>query len=269
MKKDTALRIVQLSDTHLFGNTQQKLLGLNTYESFSAVLRAVAKQQDSLDLLLVTGDLSHDGSKISYQRLADMVGMFNCPVLACPGNHDDAKMFKKAFKGHTVLTERALIIGNWQFILLNSQIPGRVEGYLPPQELNFLKKRLFAYPDHHTMVLFHHHPVFVGSKWLDQLGLRNSSELFNVVEKFKNIRAVVFGHAHQEFNGLYKQGIKLMGVPSTCIQFKRKSANFGLDLLPPGYRAFKLSQSGNIESKVWRSTNYDGFRSVEVKSPGY
>ena len=52
------LRVVQLSDFHLFADTDGKLLGLNTQFSLEAVLDRVRREQPDMDLILATGDLS-------------------------------------------------------------------------------------------------------------------------------------------------------------------------------------------------------------------
>ena len=56
------LRIVQLSDCHLFADESGKLLGLNTQFSLDKVLELVRREQPNPDLILATGDLSQDAS---------------------------------------------------------------------------------------------------------------------------------------------------------------------------------------------------------------
>ena len=52
------LRVVQVSDCHLFASTEGKLLGLNTQFSLDRVLELVRAEQTHMDLILATGDLS-------------------------------------------------------------------------------------------------------------------------------------------------------------------------------------------------------------------
>ena len=66
---DSPLRVVQLSDSHLFADTEGKLLGLNTQFSLDRVLELIRSEQPSIDLILATGDLSQDASYEAYKRL--------------------------------------------------------------------------------------------------------------------------------------------------------------------------------------------------------
>jgi Icc protein len=49
------VRVIQLTDSHIFGADSGKLLGLNTRTSFEAVLNRVGKEELAPDLFLATG----------------------------------------------------------------------------------------------------------------------------------------------------------------------------------------------------------------------
>ncbi|TPD49001.1 MAG: phosphodiesterase, partial [Thalassolituus maritimus] len=70
------LRIVQVTDTHLFGDIGGKLLGVPTYDSMHAVLSQLDAFPFQADAMLVTGDLSQDGSEQSYRLLDDAMARF-------------------------------------------------------------------------------------------------------------------------------------------------------------------------------------------------
>lgn len=57
-----AVRILQITDTHLFAGETDTLLGINTLHSYHAVLDAIVKQQLPADLIVATGDLVQDQS---------------------------------------------------------------------------------------------------------------------------------------------------------------------------------------------------------------
>jgi hypothetical protein len=67
--ESATVRLVQITDCHIFATAEDRLQGLNTRQSFAAVRDAVVNHQDGLDLLLATGDLSQDGSTASYAYL--------------------------------------------------------------------------------------------------------------------------------------------------------------------------------------------------------
>ena len=55
--KGSEIRILQITDTHLFAGKHESLLGVNTWASFDAVLAAITEQQRDYDLVIATGDL--------------------------------------------------------------------------------------------------------------------------------------------------------------------------------------------------------------------
>jgi len=65
------------------------------------------------------------------------------------------------------------------------------------------------------------------------------------------VRAVIWGHIHQEFS-LRRNGVYFWGAPSTCLQFKRGATQYESDTLAPGYRRLELVPDGRIVSDVVR-----------------
>ncbi|NMS52224.1 3',5'-cyclic-AMP phosphodiesterase, partial [Vibrio parahaemolyticus] len=100
-------------------------------------------------------------------------------------------------------------------------------------QLTLLEEKLAEHPERHTLVLLHHHPLLVGSAWLDQHTLKDAEAFWQVVERFDNVKGILCGHVHQDMNVLHK-GIRVMATPSTCVQFKPNSDDFALDTTSPG-----------------------------------
>jgi len=99
------------------------------------------------------------------------------------------------------------------------------------------------------MVCLHHHPIPMGSRWLDGVGLAEAHEFWRVIDAHANVRAVVWGHVHQAFEG--KRGdVRLFATPSTGAQFLPKSDRYAVDSRPPAYRSFELLADGRIDSHV-------------------
>ncbi|MFZ2316044.1 MAG: 3',5'-cyclic-AMP phosphodiesterase [Gammaproteobacteria bacterium] len=250
-------RMIQISDTHLLEDKAGELLGVKTRDSFQAVIDILQSQKNNIDMIIHTGDISQDQSPASYLATADMLKDFNVPMYCMPGNHDDEAVMQQVYPCHHVLLEKQVIIKNWQLILLNSRKPGAVLGYLEQIELAFLEKCLKEHPDHHSIIMFHHHPFSVGSKWLDPIGLTNADVFWEILEKYKNAKFVLFGHVHQAFESVY-QNVKCFAVPSTSVQFKPNSETFALDNVPPGYRWLNLYEDGTLETGLGRVAKYVG-----------
>ena len=107
----------------------------------------------------------------------------------------------------------------------------------------------------HLLVATHHPPVEIGCPWLDRDRIQNGHELLEWMAEHGRIRALVFGHAHQELN-LKHRHLSLLGTPSTCIQFEPGSSRFSVDEQKPGYRWLLLGEDGSVRSEVRRVADY-------------
>ena len=246
-------RIVQITDPHLFKDTNGELLGINTQASFSQVLSEIQQQQYDYDLVLATGDLVQDNSDEGYLRFRQEVkALNNKMVFWIPGNHDfQPKMFE-ILKEDSVSAKKHILLGDkWQILLLDSQVQGVPHGQLEAEELDWLKLKLQEYPERYSLVVLHHHLLSTGSAWLDQHNLRNANELAEVLAPFKNVKALLYGHIHQQVDSEWL-GYQVMATPSTCIQFKADSNTFALDVVQPGWREIDLYADGHIETRVKR-----------------
>ncbi len=259
------LRVIQLSDSHLFADEQGKLLGLNTEFSLSKVLDLIRQQQPAIDLVLATGDLSQDGSPESYLRFHRHMQQFSAPVYWLPGNHDISDVMAK---GQVVgrISPCTIDLGQWRLILLDSTIRGKVPGYMSAQELAFLQQAMASAGDRHVLIALHHQPVPVGATWLDTQIVGNADDFWQVVDAFPAVRAVIWGHVHQCFERT-RNNVQLMSVPSTCVQFKPGSKDFAVDSENPGYRWLDLYPDGRIDSQVARVTGVT-FK-VDYRIKGY
>lgn len=261
------LRVVQLSDFHLFADTQGELLGLNTQASLEAVLGRVRREQPDLDLILATGDLSQDGSPASYQRLDGLFADFDVPIYWVEGNHDKTAPMLHALREHGERVSPCVAeYGAWTLILLDSTIPDDVPGELFEDDFAFLQQALAQARGEHVLVALHHHPIMMHSRWLDSQRVRSAERLFQVLDAHPKVRALVWGHVHQEYEG-ERNGVRLFAVPSTCVQFKPGSDDFAVDDTNPGYRWFELHADGRIDSAISRLEG-ERFR-VDSSATGY
>jgi len=250
-----SIRIVQVTDSHLFAETDGKLLGLETTHSLSKVLDLVRDEQPVPDFFLCSGDLAQDASVTAYTRFRDMVGEFGAPQYWLPGNHDRREPMAEVARDCGALT-KVIRLGNWQIILLDTLVPGSVHGYLEQDELDTLREALTEKPGLNTLVCFHHQPVPIGSRWLDNLDVKNADQLLDIIDQHRNIKCVLWGHVHQEYDDVRK-GVRFLATPSTCVQFKTGSEDFKADTLAPGYRWLELKSNGEIETGVSRVSGID------------
>ncbi|SEO93460.1 3',5'-cyclic-AMP phosphodiesterase [Aquisalimonas asiatica] len=268
LPRGRALRVLQITDTHLYGD-DGRLAGVDTEATCRAVVDAVRYQRTPADLLLLTGDVIHDGAERPESAYRDAKRQFDAlgvPGLVIPGNHDDATRLARTFAAGNVQQRDALLAGDWLCIMLDSSLPDAVSGHVSAGQLQRLDDCLSAHPDRHALVCLHHQPVPVGCGWIDQLGLQNSDELFAVLDRHASVRAVVWGHVHQEYDG-WRNGVRLLASPSTCVQFHPDSDDFRIDPRPPGYRWFELRPDGALSTEVIRLSDVPA--GLDLGLPGY
>ena len=241
------MQILQVTDTHLYGGAGGRLRGVETDSSLHATLDEAFTRVQNYQAVLVTGDLVQD-DKAGYLRFRSFFGSLKKPVLCIPGNHDEPDAMRRELTGAPFEICGTHEIGDWAFIMLDSYDPGHVGGRLTKNELARLDDALANSPKH-AMVCLHHHPIVMGSRWLDGVGLADAHEFWTIIDAHKHVRAVVWGHVHQAFEG--KRGdVRLFATPSTGAQFLPKSDRYAVDSRPPAYRSFDLHADGRIDSLV-------------------
>lgn len=264
-----AVRILQITDTHLFAGETDTLLGINTLNSYHAVLDAIAKQQLPADLIAATGDLVQDQTTRAYQRFTDGIARLPAPCVWLPGNHDYQPSMAKELAAAGISSSKQVLLGEqWQILLLDSQVQGVPHGELSDDQLIWLDNCLAEQPGRHTVVMLHHHPLASGCTWLDQHSLRNSHMLAEVLTRYQNIDAILCGHIHQDMDVMWN-GIRILATPSTCVQFKPHCTNFTLDTAAPGWRYLELTTGDNpsLSTQLFRLET-DEF-SPDLGSDGY
>jgi 3',5'-cyclic-AMP phosphodiesterase len=241
------MKIIQITDPHLYGNAAGRLRGVETDSSLRTVLDEALTRVPDYAAILVTGDLVQD-DPAGYLRFRSILSEQRQPVLCVPGNHDEPQLMRRALEGAPFRFCGAHQIGAWNFVMLDSYAAGRDGGRLSSAELERLDHDLGRNKGH-AVIGLHHHPVTIGSRWLDSIGLANAEEFWRVVDAHAHVRAVVWGHVHQAYDS-HRGRVRLCATPSTGAQFLPKSEHFALDARPPAYRQFELHADGRIDTEV-------------------
>jgi len=241
-------KILQFSDLHLSMNDD--LMGINCDESFAAV-KALASQYHHIDLTLLTGDISQDHSETSYQKCSEIFKHQSHPVAWIAGNHDELDILNNVLSVGAITAKKRIIFKHWQLILLNSQVLGKSYGKISEEELSSINQAAIDYPNHHLLLVMHHHPIPMESEWIDNHNLTNRQELWGVISQVEQVKGIVFGHVHQHVDEI-NSGVRVLGVPSTCVQFTPKKDEFSVDDAQPGFRYMELLANGTIKTKVHR-----------------
>lgn len=241
------------------------MAGRNIQESFNKVLIAAKHHFPDPDLVILSGDLSHDDEKadylVTYSRLAQMLKQQFKKAVCIPGNHDDAELVKRIFPLYGINASGVTALDNWQFILVDSSQKDKPAGWLADEELKSLDRALkdkqaennSASSGNYNLIIIHHPVLDLGSSWLDQQKVGNADQLFKMLALKKNVQGIVCGHAHQSYDVVQNQ-IQIMGSPATCPrQFAPLSDLFAEDeTVTPGFRCLTLYPDGKLKTRVYR-----------------
>lgn len=237
-------QLVQLSDLHLVPEGRL----LRGVDPWAALVRALADVEAAgvrPDALLLTGDLVHEGGDAVYARLRALVEpvaqRLGVPVLYVVGNHDDPAAFRRVLLDDADAALDAVHdVDGLRVVVLDSTVPGRLDGALSPAQLAWLAGVLTEPAPHGTLLALHHPPLPGTSALLEQLGLaaRDRQALGDVLAG-SDVRLVVSGHYHQAVAGA------LRGVPVWVAGALADTS----DALPPDgtHRGFALASYARLQ----------------------
>jgi 3',5'-cyclic AMP phosphodiesterase CpdA len=246
------LLIAQLSDLHI-GATAE---GVNPLGRLEIVVEAVRALPNPVDAVLVSGDLSDDGSEESYRLARPLLERFECPVHVLPGNHDDRARLRAAFglPGAGVEPINYTVeVGELRLVFLDSNVPGQDPGRFGPRDLAWLDETLGEEPKRPTLLAVHHTPLATGLPGWDAINLDPSEReaLAGVVARHPQLRAIVGGHLHR-IAAASLAGCPVISAPSTYLQ---ALPDFNLEaddvemVGPPGF-ALHVFHDGVLSSQV-------------------
>lgn len=251
-QQNSALELVQLTDMHLFVDTQGTLLGVETEREFTQCLTKAQQHYPNADAFLITGDIAQECNLKVYERFRRHMQHTQKPYFCLSGNHDDDKLVANSPIDFT--NNQLIDTPHWRILMLNSSVAKTPSGLLSTDDLAWLEITLAKHADKHVLICLHHHPVALGSQWLDTHILKNADALWQTLADKPYVKAVVCGHVHQALDTMV-DGIRVLATPSTSIQFKPKCHDFTIDCIPAGFRWLQLFQTGELATKVIRLDN--------------
>lgn len=226
----SALRILHLSDTHFADDGGRHYGVVDTAEHLRRALAHVGHLL--FDLVIVSGDVSEDGSEGSYRQIRDQLTPWaqarGARLVFAMGNHDRRQAFRAVFgAGQPDADEREPVgvdldrpIGSvvdqdgWRVIVLDSSVPGFGYGALEAQQKDFLRETLHAPAEHGTVVVVHHPPVRAQTDLLQALALdeQDGQDLIEIV-RGTDVRVVLSGHYHLPITE-YVSGVPVTVAPA-------------------------------------------------------
>ncbi len=234
------IKLIQLSDTHIMDNPDDLLFGvINPDTTLQKLIPLINVKQP--DYVLITGDLTQNGSILAYKRLQAILSKLDCKhIYVLPGNHDNLTNMTNTLLNENISILDQLNLGKWQIYGLNSQKVGFESGLISQQDLQDLDRRLNQQSNmKKSIIALHHHFLKLDSA-IDSCMLENAQALIDIIIKHKHkIAFCVNGHVHNPIT-TYCTEIPVYNCMSSCVQFAI-APTFKMDTTTTaGFRIFKL-----------------------------
>lgn len=246
-----ALTIAHLSDIH-YGPKETSAVSTMLREKGVFVEKLLPVCLDHLkavnpDIILITGDLTHDGDEEDYKYLKDQFteALPETPVFCTIGNHDIRSAFRLGFLNEEASDApyyASYIHNGYQFISLDSCYENGLLGIFNEEAMDFLD-RCLENKDVKGNFLMMHHPIMDSARHLRFI----MNDRLEAILRSGAITGIFNGHVH----GCYTSSV--FGTP----QFTCESLKTDFDILSDrlsyndrsGYQIVTFAENGDWHSQ--------------------
>jgi 3',5'-cyclic-AMP phosphodiesterase len=244
--------LLQISDTHLGADWKEDV---DPDESLLRAVEAILDLPQRPDALVISGDLTQNGTPEEYERVRQLVAPLELPPHVLPGNHDLRGPMREVFglpgEGEEPISYVA-DLGPLRLVCLDSIIPGGEAGALDEGRIEWLEAALGEEPKRPTVLAMHHPPLATAMPTFDAIGLAPEwrAALGEVLARHPQVLRVIAGHVHRPIVAELA-GRAVVSVPSTYLQsvLKFDPAPIGMSADPPGF-AVHAFHDGALTSHV-------------------
>jgi 3',5'-cyclic AMP phosphodiesterase CpdA len=256
------LRILHLSDTHLYGDGRLHYGLVDTLAALDRVL-ARAGELEAVDLVVASGDLSDDGTAASYrllrERLEPWAAERGAVVAYAMGNHDLPDAFEEVLGPR----ETSFEVRGFRVVTVDTTVARAGYGLIGDERLARLREALAAPSADGTIVVLHHPPVPPTTGLFDSLRLVDPEPLLDVCSA-GDVKLILAGHYHHALiTEAGSRGIPVVVAPAV--------ANTTDVLWPPprqraergaGFALVDLAADGPLRAEVVRAPAADDGETV-------
>lgn len=248
--------IAQITDLHIATDADPARKTHNDHRLREA-LRSIHALQPRPVAIIASGDLVERGEPEEYAALEEILGEAKIPVHLGIGNHDRRENFREAFPGCPVDTDGfvqyAADVNGIRLVMCDSVESGQESGSFCERRAEWLAATLDAKPDTPTIVALHHPPIASGIQWMDPApNAEWIARLAGALEGRSQIRAVICGHVHRPFHGVFA-GHLISASPATAPQLTLNLTD--VDLRVPDGREIVLDEPPGFSLFRWDSTS--------------
>lgn len=246
--------IAQLSDPHIrpAGYLYKGLVDSNAL--FSAAVRHLNALSPAPDVVLLSGDVTEDGTPAAYEMALALLSDIKQPLIVIPGNHDDRETFRAHFVGMEYLPTSGPLhcclssLGPIRIVGLDVTVPGEHHGALDDDVIDWLDRALAQEPDRPTLIMMHQPPFRSGIPYLDAYRCFGEERLKKLLSRYPMVESIVCGHVHRFMQRRFA-GTVVCTAPSTATSIAlrladdAKPASF---IEPPAFLLHRWTQDDGL-----------------------
>ncbi len=167
-----------------------------------AISLAHVKDRVSLDLVIVSGDLTEDGTVEDYRYLKDWLTkeLGEIPLVVTLGNHDIKANFRVGWldeEGSDAPYNELSSFADFHVLSVDSSVYGMADGQLTQPQFDWLETQLETLKDKPIILVTHHHLLEHQSS---TPCLPESVQLLKLIERYPVV-ALLNGHTHHAYTG--------------------------------------------------------------------
>jgi len=201
--------IAHVSDTHLLHGGAPLGGVADTVAALAQVSEQLERLGESLDAIVVTGDVADLGEPDAYRlaraALEPLAERRGARLVWVMGNHDERAAFRTELLGEPGgdwPVHRIIEVDGLRIIALDSTVPGYHHGELDDAALDWLAAALDEPAPQGTVIALHHAPIATPLALMDVIELRGQDRFADVV-RGRDVRLILGGHLHYATNGSF------------------------------------------------------------------
>jgi hypothetical protein len=208
-----------------------------------------------VDAAVIKGDIADRGLPEQFAAAREAFSRFAMPHHAFLGNHDYyGRLAGLEVDGYALLGQpsapRALDLGGWRLLLLETALPGEHHGVFSDERLLWLAEMLAQTREARvpTLICMHHQPVPPehADSYPNTIGIApdHSLPLFDLIGRNPQVRAVLIGHTHRNRVRRYRAAGPVPFVEVNCTKD-----------YPGGWAHYRLYDDGSLRQEVRRTAS--------------
>ena len=206
-----------------------------------------------IDCTFIKGDIADRGLRWQFEAAKETWARFDKPWHAFLGNHDYyGAALGEEVDGYALLdqppAQRALDLGGWRILLLETPEPGHHHGVFDDAHLAWLAERLDETREESTptLLMTHHQPVPPGREkgFVNRIGMlpEHSVRIFDLLSRHPQVAGVLIGHTHRNRIRTYPECPHVPFIEVHCAKD-----------YPGGWAHYRLFDDGHFRQEVRRT----------------